>query len=67
MPDLSTLPPDFRWGVATSAYQIEGAATADGRKPSIWDTFCTRPGAIDNGDTGEVAANTTTGGRRTWR
>ncbi|GIJ79826.1 beta-glucosidase [Micromonospora phaseoli] len=57
MPDLSTLPPDFLWGVATSAYQIEGAARADGRKPSIWDTFCTRPGAIDNGDTGEVACD----------
>ncbi|WBB90997.1 GH1 family beta-glucosidase [Verrucosispora sp. WMMC514] len=55
VPDLSTLPPDFRWGVATSAYQIEGAVTADGRRPSIWDTFCTRPGAIDNGDTGEMA------------
>ncbi len=57
MPDLSTLPPDFLWGVATSAYQIEGAVRADGRKPSIWDTFCTRPGAVDNGDTGEVACD----------
>ncbi|MDG4798139.1 GH1 family beta-glucosidase [Micromonospora sp. WMMD1082] len=57
VPDLSTLPPDFLWGVATSAYQIEGAVRADGRKPSIWDTFCTQPGAIDNGDTGEVACD----------
>ncbi|PZG17698.1 beta-glucosidase [Micromonospora craterilacus] len=57
MPDLSTLPPDFLWGVATSAYQIEGAVRADGRKPSIWDTYCTKPGAVDNGDTGEVACD----------
>ena len=51
------LAPDFRWGAATSAYQIEGAIAEDGRKPSIWDTFCTVPGAIDNGDTGEPACD----------
>ena len=28
----------FRWGAAMSAYQVEGAATADGRGESIWDT-----------------------------
>jgi len=48
---------EFVWGVATSAYQIEGAVAEDGRSPSIWDTFCTIPGAIDNGDTGEVACD----------
>jgi beta-glucosidase len=48
-------PPDFVWGVATSAYQIEGAATADGRGPSIWDTFSGRPGTVLNGDTGATA------------
>jgi len=49
--------PDFVWGVATSAYQVEGAVRAGGRSPSIWDTFCRIPGAIDNGDTGDVAAD----------
>jgi len=50
-------PSDFAWGVTTSAYQIEGAESADGRGPSIWDTFSRRPGAIANGDTGAIAAD----------
>ncbi|RGC69427.1 Beta-glucosidase B [Micromonospora sp. MW-13] len=57
MADLTALPAHFRWGVATSAYQIEGAVDADGRAPSIWDTFCRVPGAIANGDTGDVACD----------
>src|SRR5262245_15121578 len=47
----------FVWGVATSAYQVEGAATEDGRGPSIWDTFCRVPGAIVGGATGDVACD----------
>jgi len=54
---IDRLPADFRWGVATSAYQIEGAVAEDGRTPSIWDTLCRVPGAIDNGDTGETACD----------
>ncbi|RSM91505.1 beta-glucosidase [Kibdelosporangium aridum] len=50
-------PAGFRWGVATSAYQIEGAALQDGRGPSIWDTFSAVPGAVASGDTGDVAAD----------
>jgi beta-glucosidase len=50
-------PPDFLWGAATAAYQIEGAVAAGGRSPSIWDTFSRRPGAIANGDTGDVACD----------
>src|SRR4051812_31417380 len=57
MLDDRGLAPDFRWGAATSAYQIEGAVSADGRTDSIWDTFCRVPGAIDNGDTGDVACD----------
>jgi beta-glucosidase len=57
MEHLRTLKPDFVWGVATSAYQIEGAVAEDGRTPSIWDTFCQVPGAIDNGHTGDVACD----------
>jgi beta-glucosidase len=47
---------DLTVGVATSAYQIEGAIDRDGKGPSIWDTFTARPGTIRNGDTGERAA-----------
>jgi beta-glucosidase len=49
------LPADFCWGVATSAFQIEGAASADGKGPSIWDTFCAQPGVIAGGGDGTVA------------
>ncbi|MET7711794.1 GH1 family beta-glucosidase [Streptomyces sp. NPDC005407] len=50
-------PAGFRWGTATAAYQIEGAATEDGRTPSIWDTFCRTPGKVRNGDSGDIAAD----------
>jgi beta-glucosidase len=52
-----SFPPDFLWGTAAASYQIEGAASEDGRGPSIWDTFCRRPGAIRNGDNGDVACD----------
>ena len=55
MNDLSSLPNDFVWGAATSAYQIEGAVDEDGRAPSIWDTFSHTPGKIDNDDNGDRA------------
>lgn len=47
----------FVWGVASSAYQVEGATTAHGRSPSIWDTFCRVRGAIDDGSDGSVACD----------
>ncbi|MFF8382734.1 GH1 family beta-glucosidase [Streptomyces kanasensis] len=50
-------PTGFRWGTATAAYQIEGAADEDGRTPSIWDTFSRVPGKVRNGDTGDIAAD----------
>jgi beta-glucosidase len=54
---LTSFPETFLWGVATSAYQIEGAVGADGRGRSIWDTFTHRPGTILHGDTGDIAAD----------
>jgi beta-galactosidase len=52
---MPALPADFVWGTATASYQIEGAATEDGRGPSIWDTFTRVPGAISDGTNGDVA------------
>ncbi len=52
---LPPFPADFAWGVATSAYQIEGAVADDGRGDSVWDVFCRQPGAIRDGHTGAVA------------
>lgn len=50
-------PDGFLWGAASSAYQIEGAADADGRAPSTWDTFSHTPGKVRGGDNGDVACD----------
>ncbi len=50
-------PDGFLWGAATASYQIEGSHDIDGRSPSIWDTFTRVPGAIVNGDNGDVACD----------
>lgn len=50
-------PPEFLFGVATAAYQIEGAAAEDGRKPSIWDAFSKMPGRVFEGHSGDVACD----------
>ncbi|WP_184811821.1 GH1 family beta-glucosidase [Actinophytocola algeriensis] len=54
---IASLPSDFRWGVATSAYQIEGAYQEDGRGVSIWDTYCRTPGMVEGGENGDVACD----------
>lgn len=48
---------DFKWGVATAAYQIEGAVDVDGRSPSIWDTFSHTEGKIKTGENGDMACD----------
>ena len=50
-------PRKFRWGVATAAAQIEGAASEDGKGESVWDRFATAPGKVTNGDTPAVACD----------
>jgi beta-glucosidase len=56
-PPMPRFPAGFHWGVATSAYQTEGAVGEGGRGVSIWDTFCRQPGVIRDGHTGEVATD----------
>jgi beta-glucosidase len=48
---------DFLWGVATSAFQIEGAVNEDGRKPSIWDTFTHQQGNIYENQNADIACD----------
>lgn len=50
-------PSDFIWGVATSAYQIEGASDIDGRGPSVWDAFCEQEGKIADSSSGRIACD----------
>ncbi|MFI2753406.1 GH1 family beta-glucosidase [Cellulomonas sp. P22] len=50
-------PDGFRWGAATSAFQVEGSTTVDGRGVSIWDTFAARRGTVRGGATGDPAAD----------
>lgn len=52
-----SIPKDFIFGVATAAYQIEGAVREGGRGLSIWDTFSHTPGKTLNGDTGDIACD----------
>jgi beta-glucosidase len=50
-------PPDFEWGVATAAIQVEGATSEDGRGDSIWDAFCRQPGRIVDGSSPAIACD----------
>ena len=54
---MKGFPEDFNWGVATSSYQIEGAAFEDGRGESIWDRFCATPGKVANSEDGVTACD----------
>jgi beta-glucosidase len=57
MSHIKDFPSDFVWGVATSAFQIEGAAAEDGKGLSIWDKFCRQEGAIADQSNGDVACD----------
>ncbi len=57
MSDRLVFPDGFLWGVATAAYQIEGAAYDDGKGRSIWDTFTHDAGTVHHGDNGDIACD----------
>lgn len=54
---IEGLPANFKFGAATSAYQVEGAVAEDGRGASIWDPFLADPAKPHSGDTGEIACD----------
>ena len=54
---MPEFPPGFVWGVATSAFQIEGAVSVDGRGRSVWDTFVDTPGRIRGDDIADTACD----------
>jgi beta-glucosidase len=51
------IPKDFTIGVATAAFQIEGAVREGGRGPSTWDTFMAQPGRILDGSDASIATD----------
>jgi beta-glucosidase len=55
--DKSFFGEDFKWGVSTAAFQIEGAIDADGKSESIWDTFSAKKGKILNGHKADRACD----------
>jgi beta-glucosidase len=55
--------PRLQFATATASFQIEGSLDADGRGPSIWDTFCARPGRIEDSTDGSVTCDS----YRRWR
>jgi beta-glucosidase len=54
---LNPFRPDFTWGSATAAYQVEGAFDADGKGLSVWDQFSHTPGKVYQSDNGDTACD----------
>lgn len=54
---LKPFPPEFLWGAASAAYQVEGAWNEDGKGLSVWDVFAKQPGRTFKGTNGDVAVD----------
>jgi beta-glucosidase len=57
MLDVKQFGNDFKWGISTAAYQIEGAHDKDGKGSSIWDTFSNQNKRIFNNHNGNQACD----------
>jgi beta-glucosidase len=55
--DSAHFPREFLWGMASAAYQVEGAWNVDGKGESNWDRFSHTVGKIKGGATGDVACD----------
>nr|GAT60644.1 glycoside hydrolase family 1 protein [Mycena chlorophos] len=53
LPDLK-FPPDFKFGVDTAAYQVEGAVKNEGKGPTLWDWNSRQPGGVFDNTTADV-------------
>ena len=47
-----SLPKGFLFGVATAAYQVEGAVKDDGKGPTLWDWNSRQPEGVADNTTG---------------
>ena len=56
-PPKPDTPAGFLFGVTSTAAAVEGASTAGGRTPSVWDVVAQVPGRVADGSTPEVAAD----------
>ena len=52
LPDLK-FPEGFKYGVATAAYQVEGATKNEGKGPTMWDWASRQPGGVIDNTAGE--------------
>lgn len=52
----SDFPANFKFGTATSSYQIEGSSFGN-CGPSHWDTFAATPGNVARGENGSIACD----------
>ncbi len=53
----SAFGPDFKWGISTAAYQIEGAHNIHGKGASIWDEFVKKKGKIFQNHNANIACD----------
>jgi len=54
---MGTFPDTFQWGVASSAYQVEGGWQEGGKGLSNWDLWTEDPTHTEDGSSGQVAAD----------